>query len=79
MEARSAEPLLAGNLIGEEEMEGLFGELALGGEQKKNRDEGVRLGLGSREVDNRALGGGLCGGDVVGVWGEGSEGCFTAI
>jgi hypothetical protein len=78
MEAGPAEPLLAGNLIGEDELEGLVERFDLGG-NKGNRDEGVRLGTGRKEVDDGALGGGLCGGDVVGVWGEGGEVCYAAI
>lgn len=63
---RPAEPLLASAATTQEELGRLFDEV-IGGKKTRAR-EGV-LKTGSESVDG-ALGGGLEGGRVVGVWGE---------
>jgi RecA/RadA recombinase len=73
MEARAAEPLLASAVLEDEELDALFEGLGVG----KRRDGKIRVGTGVESVDN-ALQGGVVGGNIVGVWGEGVEVSFEA-
>lgn len=49
--------------------------LALGDEEKNVDPDGVRVGTGTKSVDD-ALGGGIRGGNVLGLWGDGCEVSF---
>ncbi|KAL5441862.1 hypothetical protein PMIN06_009213 [Paraphaeosphaeria minitans] len=78
--ARPAEPILASAAITDEELGRLFDEV-ISGKPRPTKSEGV-LRTGSQSVD-AALGGGLVGGRVVGVWGEagggGGEICLALL
>lgn len=68
-QARSAEVLLARDVIGEEEVRDLLGEICgvgLGG--RDGTAKMTRLGTGVRSLDE-ALDGGLSGGRISGIWG----------
>jgi len=67
-EARPADPLLASSLLGDEALEGLVEGICRVGPK---RGDGLRTGV--RSLDD-ALDGGLRGGRVVGIWGEGTGG-----
>jgi hypothetical protein len=71
--SRAAEPLLAGTMMGDEGLDHVFERFELGDENMQRLDGNeVRVGTGKKSVDD-AFGGGVCGGNVLGVWGEGGE------
>lgn len=65
---RSAEPLLASALVTDGEVAGWFDEVVRGVTSETAGRGVVRTGSGSVDL---AMGGGLQGGRVLGVWGEG--------
>ncbi|KAF1971914.1 hypothetical protein BU23DRAFT_581160 [Bimuria novae-zelandiae CBS 107.79] len=71
MEVRSAEPLLATALVDNEELGAIFDSVVSGTAVPTEKVNPLKTGSGS--VDG-VLGGGLEGGGVVGVWGEGGSG-----
>lgn len=66
-----AEALLASAVLGDEELDALF-EAQVHGGRKRQDDGRIRIGTGNTSVD-QALGGGIGGGNVVGIWGDGGE------
>jgi hypothetical protein len=69
-EARPAEAVLARAMVGDEELEEVFGGLGVG--KASDEDGSGKLSSGSGSVDD-ALEGGLVDGHVVGVWGESGQ------
>lgn len=69
-DVRAAEALLAGGMLGEEELGKVFEGVCGAGSTFVT--EG-RLSTQVKSLDD-ALGGGVCWGSVVGIWGEGGEG-----
>lgn len=69
----AAEPLLAGRMMGNGELGHVFERFRLEDENMQRLDGNeMRVGTGSKSVDD-ALGGGVCGGNVLGVWGDGGQ------
>jgi hypothetical protein len=67
-----AEALLASALLADDELNDLFEAHAHGGKSKRRDDGRLMICTGNTSVD-RALAGGIGGGNVVGVWGDGGE------
>jgi hypothetical protein len=67
-----AEALLASALLADDELDALFEAHVHGGKSKRRDDGRIRICTGNTSVD-RALAGGIGGGNVVGVWGNGGE------
>jgi hypothetical protein len=70
--ARPAEPLLASQVISDQELYHLL-EAACNGDGAKKRNQGELLSVGIKSLDD-ALGGGIVGGRVVGMSDEAGAG-----
>lgn len=78
----AAEPLLAGSMLRDEELGHVFAAFGLGDDEVPKPDAGevdvLRVATGTKSVDD-ALGGGVCAGTVLGVWGDGGEVSFALV